>query len=73
MLRVALCYSATEAAAVIGTTSGAVRITGHRALNRVRALLAEHGDVGVWPGSDRSTGQVPPAGFTIDHRGTPRS
>ena len=54
MLRVALGCSATEAAAVIGTTPGAVRSTGHRALNRVRARCACVGAAVATPFCDTS-------------------
>ena len=39
--RVALGYSAEETARMIGSTAGAVRVTQHRAMVKLRALLAE--------------------------------
>lgn len=41
VLRVALRYSAEEVAQMLGTTAGAVRVTQHRALARLRTLLAD--------------------------------
>lgn len=41
VLRVALSYSAEEVARILGTSPGAVRVTQHRAMKRLRALLAE--------------------------------
>ena len=41
VLRVALHYSAEEVARILGTSPGAVRVTQHRALRRLRVLLAE--------------------------------
>ncbi len=41
VLRVALGYSGEEVANILGTTAGAVRVTQHRALNRLRAMLAD--------------------------------
>ncbi len=41
VLRVALRYSAEEVAAIVGSTAGAVRVTQHRALAKLRVLLAE--------------------------------
>jgi RNA polymerase sigma-70 factor (ECF subfamily) len=40
-LRVALGLSTDETAAALGMTTGAVRVAQHRALNKLRALLAE--------------------------------
>jgi RNA polymerase sigma-70 factor (ECF subfamily) len=40
-LRVAMGYSAEETARMIGSTAGAVRVTQHRAMMKLRALLAE--------------------------------
>lgn len=40
-LRVAMGYSAEETARMIGSTPGAVRVTQHRALVKLRALLAQ--------------------------------
>jgi RNA polymerase sigma-70 factor (ECF subfamily) len=40
-LRVAMGYSAEETARTIGSTAGAVRVTQHRAMIKLRALLAE--------------------------------
>jgi RNA polymerase sigma-70 factor, ECF subfamily len=39
-LRVAMGYSAEETARMIGSTPGAVRVTQHRAMTKLRALLA---------------------------------
>jgi len=44
VLRVAVGLNAEETAAAVGSTAGAVRVTQHRALNRLRAAL------GVQPG-----------------------
>ena len=41
VMRVALGYSAAEVARILGTTPGAVRVTQHRVLVKLRALLAE--------------------------------
>lgn len=41
VLRVALQYSADETARIVGSTPGAVRVTQHRALTKLRGLLAE--------------------------------
>ena len=41
VLRVALRFSAEETARTIGSTSGAVRVTQHRAMAKLRALVAE--------------------------------
>ena len=41
VLRIALGYSAEEVARQLGTTAGAVRVTQHRALAKLRALLAD--------------------------------
>lgn len=41
VLRVGLSYSGEEVAQLLGTTAGAVRVTQHRALAKLRALLAE--------------------------------
>jgi RNA polymerase sigma-70 factor (ECF subfamily) len=41
VLRIALNYSAEEVARLLGTTAGAVRVTQHRALGRLRTLLAD--------------------------------
>jgi RNA polymerase sigma-70 factor, ECF subfamily len=41
VLRVAMGYSAEETARTVGSTPGAVRVTQHRAMLRLRALLAE--------------------------------
>ncbi|HLU58308.1 MAG TPA: RNA polymerase sigma factor ShbA [Pseudonocardia sp.] len=40
VLRIALGMSAVETATAIGSTSGAVRVAQHRALNRLRELIA---------------------------------
>lgn len=40
-LRVAMGYSGAEVAALLGTTPGAVRVTQHRAMVRLRVLLAD--------------------------------
>lgn len=41
VLRVALRYSAEETARIVGSTSGAVRVTQHRAMARLRRLIAD--------------------------------
>jgi RNA polymerase sigma factor, sigma-70 family len=41
VLRVAMQFSAEETARAVGSTPGAVRVTQHRALAKLRALLAE--------------------------------
>lgn len=41
VLRVALGYTAAEVAQAVGSTAGAVRLTQHRALNQLRAMLVE--------------------------------
>lgn len=41
VLRVALQYTAEETALVVGSTPGAVRVTQHRALTKLRTLIAE--------------------------------
>ena len=41
VLRLALGMSAVETAAIVGTTSGAVRVTQHRALGRLREMIAQ--------------------------------
>lgn len=40
-LRVAVGMSTDETAAALGMTAGAIRVAQHRALNKLRALLAE--------------------------------
>lgn len=40
-LRVAMGYSGAEVATLLGTTPGAVRVTQHRALAKLRSILAE--------------------------------
>ena len=42
VLRVAMQFSAEETARTVGSTPGAVRVTQHRALGKLRAMLAEH-------------------------------
>lgn len=42
ILRIALGHSAEETAQLIGSTAGAVRVSQHRALARLRVLLAAH-------------------------------
>ena len=39
MLRIAVGLSAEETAQVVGSTPGAVRVTQHRALNRLRGVI----------------------------------
>lgn len=41
VLRIALQFSAEETAVAVGSTPGAVRVTQHRALGKLRALLAD--------------------------------
>jgi RNA polymerase sigma-70 factor, ECF subfamily len=43
VLRMALGLSAVETAATVGSTSGAVRVTQHRALTKLRELVARRG------------------------------
>ncbi|WP_380167211.1 RNA polymerase sigma factor ShbA [Jannaschia sp. R86511] len=43
VLRVAVGMSTEETAAALGTTTGSVRVIQHRALTRLRAMLAEDG------------------------------
>jgi RNA polymerase sigma-70 factor (ECF subfamily) len=42
VLRIALQFSAVETARAVGSTPGAVRVTQHRAMTRLRKLIAEH-------------------------------
>ncbi len=42
LLRVAVGLSAEDAGAVLGMSSGAIRVAQHRALNRLRALAGDH-------------------------------
>lgn len=51
VLRVAMQFSAEETARAVGTTPGAVRVTQHRALGKLRALLAEQMSGSAAPGS----------------------
>jgi RNA polymerase sigma-70 factor (ECF subfamily) len=46
VLRIALQFSAIETARAVGSTPGAVRVTQHRAMTRLRKLIAEHDDEG---------------------------
>jgi RNA polymerase sigma-70 factor, ECF subfamily len=41
VLRIALRYSAEEVALIVGSTAGAVRVTQHRALARLRKVIAQ--------------------------------
>ena len=41
VMRVAMGYSAEETARTVGSTPGAVRVTQHRAMLRLRTLLAK--------------------------------
>jgi RNA polymerase sigma-70 factor, ECF subfamily len=41
VLRIALQFSAEETARAVGSTSGAVRVTQHRAMAKLRAMLAD--------------------------------
>ncbi len=41
VMRIGLGYSAEEVAQLLGTTAGAVRVTQHRAMIKLRALLAD--------------------------------
>lgn len=55
VLRIAVGMSAEETAAAVGSTPGAVRVTQHRALNRLRAEIGDRGLDGPSthrPGSD---------------------
>ena len=49
VLRVGLGYSGEEVARLLGSSAGAVRVTQHRALTRLRALLADPVDDGEGP------------------------
>lgn len=40
-LRIVVGFTADETAAALGMTAGAVRVAQHRALNKLRALLAQ--------------------------------
>ncbi|MDN5857446.1 MAG: hypothetical protein L0H84_02380, partial [Pseudonocardia sp.] len=51
VLRGAVGLSAEETAAIVGSTPGAVRVTQHRALNRLRAELARR-DAEADPAAD---------------------
>lgn len=42
VLRIALGFGGSEVATMLGSTPGAVRVTQHRALTRLRALMSEH-------------------------------
>jgi RNA polymerase sigma-70 factor, ECF subfamily len=42
VLRIAVGFSAEETAEELGTSAGAVRVTQHRAVNRLRALISPH-------------------------------
>lgn len=44
VLRIAVGLSAEETAAAVGSTPGAVRVTQHRALNRLRGVISEPGE-----------------------------
>jgi RNA polymerase sigma-70 factor (ECF subfamily) len=44
VLRIALQFSAEETAAAVGSTPGAVRVTQHRALTKLRRLMAERAE-----------------------------
>lgn len=45
VLRLAVGLSSEEAARVLSSTPGAVRVAQHRALDRLRRLLEQHGDL----------------------------
>jgi len=49
VLRIAVGLSAEETAAVVGSTAGAVRVTQHRALNRLRGVIAGPDELEVDP------------------------
>lgn len=49
VLRIAVGLSAEETAKMVGSTPGAVRVTQHRALNRLRGVIARPDDVEVDP------------------------
>ncbi len=49
VLRIAVGLSAEETAKMVGSTPGAVRVTQHRALNRLRGVIAGPDDVEVDP------------------------
>jgi RNA polymerase sigma-70 factor (ECF subfamily) len=53
VLRVAVGMSAEETAVAVGSTPGAVRVTQHRALNRLRGILAGPADVDPEDPDDR--------------------
>ena len=48
MLRIAVGLSAEETAQVVRSTPGAVRVTQHRALNRLRGMLLATGTAPTW-------------------------
>jgi RNA polymerase sigma-70 factor (ECF subfamily) len=59
VLRLAVGLSAEEAAEAVGSTPGAVRVTQHRALDRLRRILL-HGESADEVVADRATGDATP-------------
>jgi RNA polymerase sigma-70 factor, ECF subfamily len=62
-LRIAVGLSAEETAEELGTSAGAVRVTQHRALNRLRALISPrdgHSAIDIDPPAARSPSQTHP-------------
>ena len=58
VLRIAVGLSAEETAQVVGSTPGAVRVTQHRALNRLRGVIGGPLDVDPEDPDDLPDGQV---------------
>jgi RNA polymerase sigma-70 factor (ECF subfamily) len=61
VLRVAVGVSAEEAAEAVGSTAGAVRVTQHRAMTRLRRLVRQGeltGESVADPAPDGPAGQV---------------
>ena len=61
VLRIAVGFSAEETAEELGTSAGAVRVTQHRAVNRLRALISPHdGNSAIDLTAARSNSQTHP-------------
>ena len=61
VLRIAVGFSAEETAEELGTSAGAVRVTQHRAVNRLRALISPHdGNSAIEFTAARSNSQTHP-------------
>jgi RNA polymerase sigma-70 factor, ECF subfamily len=73
ILRIAVGLSAEETAHAVGSTPGAVRVTQHRALNHLRALISPPDGDSATQRSRRSTLQLPtsPAGRAKQDAATP--